>query len=50
MRLSEGVEWAVHCCTMLAALPEDRVLGPGDLAAFLEVPKAYIANHLQAWS
>lgn len=50
MRLSEGVEWAVHCCTMLAALPEDRVLGPGDLAAFFEVPKAYLAKHLQALS
>ncbi len=50
MRLSEGVEWAVHCCTMLAALPEGKTLGPGDLAAYFEVPKAYLAKHLQSLS
>jgi Rrf2 family protein len=50
MRLSEGVEWAAHSCTMLAALPEDSALGPADLAAFFEVPKAYLAKQLQALS
>ncbi len=50
MRLSEGVEWAVHGCTVLAALPEERALGPADLAAFFEVPKAYLAKQLQALS
>lgn len=50
MRLSEGVEWAAHSCTILAALPEDGALGPAELAAFFEVPKAYLAKQLQALS
>jgi Rrf2 family protein len=50
MRLSEGVEWAVHSCTVLAALPNGRALGPADLAAFFDVPKAYLAKQLQALS
>lgn len=50
MRLSEGVEWAAHSCTMLAALPEGRALGPADLALFFDVPKAYLAKQLQALS
>ena len=50
MRLSEGVEWAAHSCTMLAALPEGAVLGPAQLAAFFEVPKDYLAKQLQALS
>jgi Rrf2 family protein len=50
MRLSEGVEWAVHSCTMLAALPDGGTLGPAELSAFFEVPKAYLAKHLQALS
>jgi Rrf2 family protein len=50
MQLSEGVEWAVHCCTMLAALPEDRALTTSQLAEFFEVPKAYLAKNLQALS
>ena len=50
MRLSEGVEWAAHSCTILAALPEGAVLGPAELAAFFEVPKAYLAKQLQALS
>ena len=44
MRLSEGVEWAVHSCTLLAALPEGRALGPAELAAYFDVPKAYLAK------
>lgn len=50
MRLSEGVEWAAHSCTMLAALPEGSALGPADLAAYFDVPKAYLAKQLQALS
>ena len=50
MRLSEGVEWAAHSCTILAALPEGAVRGPAELAAFFEVPKAYLAKQLQALS
>lgn len=50
MRLSEGVEWAAHSCTLLAALPDGAALGPGDLAGFFDVPKAYLAKQLQALS
>jgi Rrf2 family protein len=50
MRLSEGVEWAAHSCTILAALPEGQALGPAELAAFFDVPKAYLAKQLQALS
>lgn len=47
MRLSEGVEWAVHSCTILALLPPDRSLPAGRLAEFHGVPAAYLAKHLQ---
>jgi Rrf2 family protein len=50
MRLSEGVEWAVHSCTLLAALPEGSALGADELAAYFDVPKAYLAKQLQALS
>ena len=50
MRLSDGVEWALHCCTLLALLPPDRPLPASRLAEFHEVPPAYLAKHLQALS
>lgn len=47
--MSDGVEWALHCCTVLAVVPTD---GPGltaaRLAEFHGVPGAYLAKHLQA--
>lgn len=46
--MSEGVEWAVHCCTVLAALPPGQALPAARLAEFHEVPPAYLAKHLQA--
>lgn len=48
MQLSRGVEWAVHCCTMLVSLPENRGLSVDALADFFEVPTAYLAKQLQA--
>src|SRR5919197_900673 len=50
MKLSEGVEWALHCCTVLALVPEDRALPAARLAEFHGVPTAYLAKHLQALS
>lgn len=50
MKLSEGVEWAVHCCTVLAFLPPDRGLPAHRLAEYHGVPGAYLAKHLQALS
>jgi Rrf2 family protein len=48
MRMSEGVEWVLHCCTVLAALPDDRALPAARLAEFHDVAPAYLAKHLQA--
>lgn len=50
MQLAEGVEWAVHCCVLLAALPPGRTLPAARLAEYHEVPPAYLAKHLQALS
>jgi len=50
MKLSEGVEWALHCCTVLALVPPDSALPAGRLAEFHGVPTAYLAKHLQALS
>jgi Rrf2 family protein len=50
MRLSEGVEWGLHCCVVLAVLPDSTALATGRLAEFHGVPIAYLAKHLQAMS
>jgi Rrf2 family protein len=48
MKLSDGVEWSIHCCTVLALLPEGTALPAARLAEFHGVPAAYLAKHLQA--
>jgi Rrf2 family protein len=48
MRLSDGVEWGVHVCVVLAALPDDAALPAAKLAEYHGVPAAYLAKHLQA--
>ncbi len=48
MKLGDGVEWALHCCVLLAALPEGDALPAAKLAEFHGVPGAYLAKHLQA--
>jgi Rrf2 family protein len=48
MRMSDAVEWSVHCCTVLAAVPEDQAMPAARLAEFHEVPPAYLAKALQA--
>jgi len=50
MRLGEGIEWAVHCCALLAALPKGSRLSARDLAAFFDLPAEYLAKHLGALS
>jgi Rrf2 family protein len=47
MKLSDGVEWGVHACTVLATLPSDRALPTAKLAEYHGVPAAYLAKHLQ---
>ena len=48
MKLSDGVEWTIHCCTLLALVPPDAALPAARLAEFHGVPAAYLAKHLQA--
>jgi Rrf2 family protein len=48
MRMSDAVEWSMHCCTLLATLPADRTLPAARLAEFHDVPPAYLAKALQA--
>ncbi len=48
MQLSKGVEWAVHACTIMVALPAGKGLSTDDLAEFFELPTAYLAKQLQA--
>ncbi len=50
MRLSEGVEWGLHCAVLLAVMPADAALSTTRLADFHGVPVAYLAKHLQAMS
>lgn len=50
MRLSEGVEWAAHCCAVLATLPDGRALPGAKLAEYIDAPPAYLAKHMQALS
>ncbi|HLG00653.1 MAG TPA: Rrf2 family transcriptional regulator [Acidimicrobiia bacterium] len=50
MRISEGVEWALHCCGVLSALPSDKALPVARLAEYHGVPAAYLAKHMQALS
>jgi Rrf2 family protein len=48
MKISDGVEWSIHCCTVLALLPDGMALPAARLAEFHGVPAAYLAKHLQA--
>jgi Rrf2 family protein len=48
MRFSDGVEWSVHSCLVLAALPAGAGLPGAKLAEFHGLPAAYLAKHLQA--
>ena len=50
MRLSEPVEWALHCTTVLVLLPADAALPASRLAEFHGVPAAYLAKALQSLS
>ena len=45
--MSDTVEWAVHCCTVLAVLPPEQALPAARLAEFHDVPPAYLAKALQ---
>ncbi|MBT0773128.1 Rrf2 family transcriptional regulator [Kineosporia sp. J2-2] len=48
MKMSDGVEWAVHCCVVLTAA--DRPVPAARLAEFHDVSGSYLAKQLQALS
>jgi Rrf2 family protein len=48
MRVSEGVEWALHCTTVLALIPPQMAMPGARLAEFHGVPAPYLAKSLQA--
>jgi Rrf2 family protein len=50
MKLSEGIEWSLHCATLVAMLPPDSTLPASRLAEYHGVPGPYLAKHLQALS
>lgn len=50
MKISSGVEWAAHACALLAALPPGKGLRAEALAAFHDLPPAYLAKQMQALS
>ncbi len=48
MKLSEGVEWGLHCVAVLAALPQGATLPTRTLAQFHGLSETYLSKHLQA--
>ncbi|MFF4405033.1 RrF2 family transcriptional regulator [Streptomyces sp. NPDC002536] len=48
MRMSEGVEWALHTCLNLAWVGPERAVTAARLAAFYDLPPAYLGKQLQA--
>ncbi|HET9622103.1 MAG TPA: Rrf2 family transcriptional regulator [Kofleriaceae bacterium] len=48
MKLGDGVEQAIHCVAVLAALPDHGVLPAAALAEFHGVSPSYLVKHLQA--
>ena len=50
MVLKSQVEWALHCCAILASLPEGRSLSTKALAELHGLPKEYLSKALQSLS
>jgi len=48
MRLGAGVEWALHCAVLLAALPRTGTLPGRALAEFHGISESYLLKHLQS--
>ncbi|WP_309085230.1 Rrf2 family transcriptional regulator [Chelativorans sp.] len=48
MKLSEGVEAAIHCAAVLAQLEEGRTLPASALAELHGLSQSYLLKHLQA--
>ena len=50
MILRNQIEWALHCVSLLAVLPDGKRLATKDLAQFHGVPKEYLLKALQSLS
>lgn len=50
MKLSDGVEQAIHCVTLLSGLESNGVLAAAALAEYHGVSTTYLLKHLQALS
>jgi Rrf2 family protein len=48
MRMNEGVEWAIHTCLNLSWVEADRAVPAAKLAAYFDLPTAYLNKQLQA--
>jgi Rrf2 family protein len=48
MELPQTVEWALHCCWLLAQAPDDESLTARRLAEFYGLPEPYLAKVLKA--
>ena len=48
MRMSEGVEWAAHCCLLLDWIGDADPVPTAQLAAAFELPPPYLNKQLQA--
>jgi Rrf2 family protein len=48
MKLSEGVEWGLHCVAILATLPPGATLPTKALAEYHDLSETYLAKQLQA--
>lgn len=46
--MSEGVEWALHCCLALAWLDDEQPVSTAKFAANYDVPPTYLNKQLQA--
>jgi Rrf2 family protein len=47
MKMSDGVEWGIHCATVLSRLPEGATLPGKALAEFHGVSESYLLKHLK---
>lgn len=50
MRMAQGIEWAVHACTLLAPLGSNRGFSLAALAEFHGVAPPYMAKQMQLLS
>lgn len=48
MKISDGVEWGLHCAVLLAFIPAGATLSGSALAKFHGVSESYLLKHLKA--